>query len=414
MVRFGVVRVGTGLCVALAGMWAARCLGPQKLGISAMVLALVSQGVILMGLLPDALLVRRSKELGQTEAKLRLFDTVMGFRLMIAAGVGCLGVLWLLSGDRGAGVFLASVMGMLVLAARALVPQWSFQAEGQMQRFAWLEVAQAAGILALYGILMRPGVMAGTDLAAQAATGLVASAFMAWWARRSLLDNVGDARVGAKFMFLWPVAGDLLRAGRWLIVMQAMIYVYVNFEVVLVGYWGGVESAGLYRTAQSWTQAATMLWTIPPLLLFPRFVEWRRKSPALLWRRQRQLAMVAGLIAIFGTALAVLVVPPMHRAWFGPSYEAAAWPAAVLLAAKMLVLINGVLGWGVMANPAMDRSMALLMGGVAFFSLSGNCLLVRSHGMMAAACVNFGSEFLIMIGTYLLAKRSVLGRKDST
>ncbi len=72
---------GVGLAVAAAGsIWAARCLGPEKLGISGMILSLLAPVGLLVDLNQDVALVRRYKTCETDDARVRLIRETYLFR----------------------------------------------------------------------------------------------------------------------------------------------------------------------------------------------------------------------------------------------------------------------------------------------------------------------------------------------
>lgn len=372
-----------------------------------MVIATVGQAALLMGALPDTLLIRRYQDARMPAERRELFGTVVKARGAIAWGLTLVAVVVWLLGLVPRQLLFPGVMGLALLHIRAFMPQWAYQAAEKMRHFGWMELAMAVGTLLLYALFMRPGARVGSDLAVQTAVAAPTAALMLYYANRVIF--AGGSHRSPRYPASWGLAVRLLRDGRWLVAMQAMVYVYVGLEVALVGYFSGVTAAGQYRTAMAWIQLANLLLVIPPIILFPRFVEWRNVSPAFLWEKQKRLGKLAAAVALAGMGVAVLVVPAVHTRWFGAAYADAVWPAVILLSSKMLILVNSVWGWGVMANARMDKSMAVLTAVIAIFSLSANCLLIPSFGLMAAASVNFASELAAVFGTYHLAKVSARG-----
>ena len=143
-----------------------------------------------------------------------------------------------------------------------------------------------------------------------------------------------------------------------------------------------------------------------PILLYPRFIEWLKDGPRCLWDRQMQLAGVALCIAIPAIAIVCLVSPRFFLAAFGAPFASAAYPFCLLFASKLVVVINGIFGWGLWAMKK-DRQMLYLMVVTALFSISANLFLIPRLGMIAAASVNLASEILILMGCFLLTRRAL-------
>jgi O-antigen/teichoic acid export membrane protein len=198
-----------------------------------------------------------------------------------------------------------------------------------------------------------------------------------------------------------------VKQGRWLFLAGVTCYTYVGLELPLLGWLRSTEELGQYRTAVTLVGAGAGLLAIVPTLLFPRFVEWRKQGEEFLWHRQRQLARAAGAVVVLGTVLSLLVVPVLHPIVFGSAFASAAWPCAILVVSKLIVLVNGIYAWGLWSDARCDKLMASCMGLAATFSLTLNLALIPRFGMHAAAWVNVGSELLILVACYLMARRRV-------
>lgn len=102
---------GIGLAVAAAGsIWAARCLGPEKLGISGMVISVVAPMTLLVDLNQDVSLVRRYKSYETDEARAQLIRKTFIFRgLLCLAYMAVIACLIAITGLPGANWHLGAM-----------------------------------------------------------------------------------------------------------------------------------------------------------------------------------------------------------------------------------------------------------------------------------------------------------------
>jgi O-antigen/teichoic acid export membrane protein len=193
---------------------------------------------------------------------------------------------------------------------------------------------------------------------------------------------------------------DLAWRGRWLFVAGASAYAYGVLEGPLMGYLLSVTDLGRYRTAQSLAALADLVTIAIPTILFPRFIEWRKQGVSHLWHRQLKIAGILAALFVPATIGALVIVPRVHRLIFGAAFAGASTAAAILIVSKLIVMLNGVFAWGMMADRAQDKRTALLMVSVAVVSVSLNVFLLPRFGITSAAIVNVVSESLILLGAF--------------
>jgi len=135
-----------------------------------------------------------------------------------------------------------------------------------------------------------------------------------------------------------------------------------------------------------------------PMLLYPRFLEWQKISPDLLYRNQWKLFrfMSAGAVAL--TAAAFLLSPAVYPMIFGPEFARASIPFAMLVGSICIILLNNLFSYGLWSQ-GKDRSMLGISIVAAMTSLSLNFLVIPKFGMMGAAAVNIVAEGLILVLT---------------
>jgi O-antigen/teichoic acid export membrane protein len=204
----------------------------------------------------------------------------------------------------------------------------------------------------------------------------------------------------------WRRAASFYLEGRWLAISGIVGYIYVFFQTPLVGSLLGTAAVGQYRTAMTLVNGFQAFAVMVPALLYPRMIEWNRRGPDYLWQRQWQIMRVALLLFVPGVIAAFTFSPVVYRVLYGPVFLPAAFPFAMLLASKMVTVLNGIFGWGLWAQ-GRDRTMLTLTSVAAAASLSLNFLLIPRMGIFGAATVCLLSELIVLGGTILCSYRGL-------
>jgi O-antigen/teichoic acid export membrane protein len=384
---------------AAGSIWAARCLGPEKLGISGMIVATITQLVILVDLNQNAHLIRRFKATDDVDERNRLVAAVFTFRSLLCLAVMLLAGLVCLSVSVPPEWRVALVAAFPLFLANSNQGIWVLQANEDQPAQYRAGAVQAVISAGAYLLLFRPGIAPGWDVVVQAVA-LGASWYLMWrWAMGAQLSSLWQPRQ-------WKEALPVIKEGRWLMLTGVVVYIYTQSEAPLLGYLGSIEEMGRYRSATSLLGVAQSFLTMIPILLYPRFIEWLKEGAQNLWHRQIQLARVAIAISVPVIVVAFIVSPRFFLLAFGAPFAAAAYPFCLLLASKLVVVVNGIFGWGLWAMKK-DRQMLAVMVVTAVVSISANLLLIPRFGMMAAASVNLACEVLILAGCFVLTRRAV-------
>jgi O-antigen/teichoic acid export membrane protein len=132
-----------------------------------------------------------------------------------------------------------------------------------------------------------------------------------------------------------------------------------------------------------------------PMLLYPRFLEWQKVSPDLLYRNQWKLFRVMSIGALALTAAAFLLSPVVYPMIFGAEFARASIPFAMLVGSICIILLNNLFSYGLWSQ-GKDRSMLGISIVAAVTSLCLNFLVIPRFGMTGAAAVNIIAEGLIL------------------
>ena len=379
---------------ALAQIYAARQLGPEKLGISGMALAAVAQGGILVTLGANTLLVREYKEAKTHEEKQSLISAAYTLRTIITGALVLLLIAalpWLWPHPQ---YLLATACVLPLIFFESNQALWVLQAEEKVPAQYLANVASAVVSAVVIFALVRPSSPAGSDMLA-AVCGLIVAFGLSWrFAQRTL----------PRFTFNRQEIAKVVRGTKWLFLSAIVTYAYTRFEQPMVGWLRSVDELGVYRSAWQIINAVTPILAIVAILVYPKLINWHQESLQGLWANQKRLFKNLLPIALLGSIVSVGVIPFVFPYVYGPMYAAAAWPCAVLLLSKIIATVGCVFGWGLWAAKK-DLTMLVLMTVVAIASVASNFVLIPLGGMLAAALVNLASELAVLAASAFLMWR---------
>jgi O-antigen/teichoic acid export membrane protein len=352
---------------------------------------MVWQSGILLSFIHSAVLIREYKRLRFLEDRERLLALQLTCSLAGALIFSIVALVLLGTGSLPSEYAFAGWFYVPIVLLTAIQPVWVFQAEEKQHFQSFLAAFQPALTALLYASFFRPGMSAGSDLLVASAVTLCMT-LVYWRAIRHWLPFRWSLVSWETLRSAWP----LVKSSRWLYSAALAAFAYTTLELPLLGWLRSLEELGCYRTAVSLVGAAQAFLTIAPTLLYPRFIEWRQRGEELLWSRQKKLGVLFALGAVVASVTAFLVFPFLHPMVFGAPFRSAGFPAAILLTAKLLVMVHGVFIWGLRTDSNYDRSTSLVMIGAALFSVTGNLLFIPRFGMVACAWVNVTCEGLLL------------------
>jgi len=384
----------------VASIWAARCLGPENLGISAMIISTMLQLSLLVNFNHTPLLVRLYKHRPTKEAQNELIATVFTFRRTASAALIVLTVPLLLCLGLSPKWYLGILAGIPFFLLLTNLADWILQSEGQMAEYYKALTAQALVTASLYLFFFRPGIGPGYDVAVQA-LGMLVSSCVAWhFATR------GRSKFPLYQWHLLPKIVPILYEGRWIALSGFVGYINNGFESPLLGYLSSIKELGIYRTATVLITGVSALLSMISALLYPRYIDWKKQGDAYLWSRQKKISLVFAALFLPLIILAFLLSPLFFYYVYSPVFARAAYPFAILLTARFVGVINGIYYGGLLAH-RQDKSMLVITSTVSFICLGLNLLLIPHFGVMAAASVNLTNEFLVLTATFTLNRRLV-------
>ncbi len=376
----------------IASIWVARCLGPKQLGVSGMVQSIVSQATLLLGAAFSTVLIR-DFIYGKTDAmRAELVYAYMTFRLVGAGVIGLAACVIMIAGLLPHDYQTAGWLFIPLLLFGVLQPAWVFQASEKQHFQSMIYVLQSFLTGVVYVCILRPGAPATAELGIiTCISGILTIVY--GLALRRLIRTNGSVLNLRSLAAIWPI----IRRSRWLYASSLAIYVYSSMEQPLVGWLASSTELGKYRTAVLSVNAANSFFMIIPNVLYPRFIEWQKLGPDLLWERQRWLATAFACGGVAVVALGAFLVPILYPWVYGNAFADAAVPCVILFAAKVVVIVTGVFYWGLMTDDKYDKHLSLALIAIGLLALSLNTTLIPRWGMRSAAAVNFTSEFILLL-----------------
>jgi O-antigen/teichoic acid export membrane protein len=390
---FGLNSAARGMAF-IGSAYAARCLGPANLGISALVASISQLVVVLANGGLDTVAVRRIA--ANPGCARGITASIVWFRTRLLAAIlplGLCAVLILTSGEHA----FAWCVGAILPIGTSFGLSFVFQGLEKLPLQALVSVLTSAVTAAAF-FFFRPGMPAGSDVAVMAFAGFCGM-LLSFWLFRALASQGGTDEPA-------PAIAALLRESRPYWMLAVVVYCYSTLQVPLVGYIAGKQSLGAYRSALMLVAGLDLLYSSINSLLLPRLVAWRRKGPTFLWHRQKELLF---LFLFSGGAISAGVIslaPVVYRRFLGVAFTEAILPFQILVVGRLAVFVGQIFAWSLSALH-LDRQFFLASLAGAVFSVGANLLFVPCYGIVAAAVVSVLSEIVVHGLCFISVKRYI-------
>jgi O-antigen/teichoic acid export membrane protein len=375
-------------------------LGPEKLAISAMITATTVQMALFVSFSLDTLFVRRYKNAATEQERDGWIELAMSQRFFFSMILGLAGILVALFLRPAGPWWLGIIAALPLFILTSILPGWVNLAQEDLPANFKAAAISTVFTAVLYVLFFRHGQATGSDLVAQTLGAAVLFVILS----RAALKRLWPLPIHwHKVREFWPV----LREGRWLFFSGLVAYVYVNLGLPMLGYLSPTSSwaqLGKYQVATNMVNSMQQVLGLVSLLLFPRFVEWRKLGVDVLWRKQLQLAAFFLALGLPVCVLAFWLSPIVFRLLYGADFAVAGIPFAVLFTSKVVCVLNGLFVQGLWAQSE-DHKVFWVLLPTAIISFACNLLLLPRYGMYAACSINLLSEVLVLAGCFILARR---------
>jgi O-antigen/teichoic acid export membrane protein len=346
LISGNVVAAGLGL-IALALI--ARALGPEELGLLALIEAYVALVDRLIRLEPWQALIKYGADALERDRR-DDFRSLLKFGTLIDAGGAACGALLAIGFVASAGpwlgwseqtVHMASVYSLSLLFKLAATPTAVLRLFDRFPVFAGLEVATAAARAALFAIAFLAGAGLWTFLLLAMALHLghhLALALIAWRELR---------RRGYGHILRARVAGVANRCpGIWSLIWSLKVSVLIrrstgDLDVLLIGAFLDTGAVGLYHVAKRFGDATLKVGVPIQQVLFPDVARlWARREIKRLRSTVAQIDLITGILAAAILAGVGLNVDLVLGLTVGPDYA----DAATLVILQLLATTTALFG----------------------------------------------------------------------
>jgi O-antigen/teichoic acid export membrane protein len=346
LISGNVVAAGLGL-IALALI--ARALGPEELGLLALIEAYVALVDRLIRLEPWQALIKYGADALERDRR-DDFRSLLKFGTLIDAGGAACGALLAIGFVAAAGpwlgwseqtVHMASIYSLSLLFKLAATPTAVLRLFDRFPVFAGLEVATAAARAALFAIAFLAGAGLWTFLLLAMALHLghhLALALIAWRELR---------RRGYGHILRARVAGVANRCpGIWSLIWSLKVSVLIrrstgDLDVLLIGAFLDTGAVGLYHVAKRFGDATLKVGVPIQQVLFPDVARlWARREIKRLRSTVAQIDLITGILAAAILAGVGLNVDLVLGLTVGPDYA----DAAILVILQLLATTTALFG----------------------------------------------------------------------
>ncbi|PTX97138.1 hypothetical protein DB345_08160 [Spartobacteria bacterium LR76] len=382
-------------CISFfAAIWSARCLGPENLGKSGLVLSIVAQASLLTTLSIEALLVREYKQ-GSPERQQHLIEIYTTLRVSISIVFTLIALLVAATAFRDSPYFWGILVGIPYYLINANNASWLLMAKENMPANSRSAAVTSVAIAVLTFTFFRPYQPAFSDIVVISIASFLGF-ILAWKAA----DDRWLPRI-AKLSLLADGA-RLAWEGRWLFLIGLFAYLYTSLEQPLVGILASAEDLGLYRTATNLVGTLQQFLLLIPTLLYPRLIEWKKKGIKPFWHRQLQIALLLFLVGSLISLSSFILAPIFYPILYGPAFSGAAIPFTLLVTAKCLILVEGIFSWGLLALQR-EKRLLLLMVITASIAVPLYFTIIPRYGIIGAAATNLAMEALFFAMCFALS-----------
>jgi O-antigen/teichoic acid export membrane protein len=377
--HIGIIRGVAMVFGALAQIYTARMLGPEKLGISTLALTIATPLVILAGSINDTMLIREYK---RNEDREGLLETTYSYRTLICLGsILLLPVLFFIPQEYRLALSMVPFLTMF----QSNTGMWVLQSEEKISKqYIATGIASILGACLTFLIINKQS-NAGCDSVITSISTAVGF-YLSWLWANGKLPKIKFHR--EKLIFL-------MKGSSILFLTSLISYCYNRLEQPLIAIYGGMEEIGLYRSALQIPNALFPFLNLFPLMLYPKLIDAFHKSKNDLWVLQKKIfGKIFIPVAVLSIAT-IVILPKIYPLIFGKAYQSAGLTCSLLIVSRMIVILNGIFCWGLWAEKK-DKTMLGLMGITAIISILSNICLIPKFGGTGAASVNLISEVLVL------------------
>ena len=376
--------------------YAARCLGPVNLGISAVVQTTAQQAGLAYNGGFDTVAARQIA--ADQKNCSAVTEAVILFRLCLAAVISVVWVIFTLTFIAGS-YRLAWVMGAPLLLTTAASVVFAFQGLEKLPIQSAIGAGGALLSASAYFLFFLPGMFLGADLIVISSVGVV-TVVGSWAAYYRLFRRLPIGKA------TWQQIFNLLRESWRYWILAVVIYFYSVFQIPLVAWLLGAREVGIFRSAFLMATALELFFNSINNLLLPRLVVWQQQGLQVMWRKQSRLLLIFVGIGFPTVTAAILAAPFVYRALLGPAFVRGVVVFQILAVGRLVVFLGQIFAWGLAATKQ-DTQFVLASLGGAISSVTLNIIFAPIYGIVGAAFVSLVSELIVHVSCYFALRSTV-------
>lgn len=381
-------------CGVVTSVVLARALGPGLLGVLGFAAAVVSYFGLFVNMGMDVHAVR---EIPRAPARGRaLARMVLSTRFLLALAAFAVLVALAPHVGRSAEVPTVLIIQGAGLFAVALTLDFFYQAEQRMAVAGLRQGAAAlAGALAVLMVIRAPSDL---HLAAAIPVGVhmisaLALLFYFWTQRApSAAADSGVRRL------------SFIRRAAPVALMGVLITIYINLDIIILGYMVNQDEVGLYVAASRVAIMAAVIASLVHSAFLPALAKAFGDDAAcseISGNQVRVVGLLGGAIGGFG----ILLAPQIIEFLFGESFAGASLALTILMFNVVASYMAAAFGTPLLAWQCDKGYTAILIAGAAL-NVGLNILLIPHYGIEGAAAATLATQTLIWLSLMALAHKA--------
>jgi polysaccharide transporter, PST family len=390
----GGAQVVTTITAMITTIILARVLGPAAYGILGFGVALISYFGLAVNIGMDAHAVRviaRTPAHGNSVVKMLIFSRVLlaaTFATALMVAVPLMG--W---SEQVQTVVKIQCLGLFGVA---LTLDFFYQARQKMEIVAFRQVAAAiAGMVAV--VLW---VREADDLFLAASVPITAHILSA---AALCVYFLLISRGGAGKLPILSRA-NFVKRSLPIALMGVLTTIYVNLDIVILGFLVGESEVGLYVAASKILAVAVIVPNLLHSVFYPALAEVMDDDVA----RERMVENLIRVLAFFGGAVGVagaVLVPVLLPLLFGAAYVDAEWALRLLMANSVFVYLSVAFGTFLLAAHC-DKAYTVILGIGAGLNIGLNFILIPIYGIEGAAAATLATQIVVWMSVMGVAKKA--------
>lgn len=378
---------------AITAIVLARALGPAVYGVLGFGVAVLSYFGLLVNMGMD---VHGVREIARDPAQGRgLARMILTTRILFAVILFAVLVVAIPHFGRSQEVRDVLFIQGIGLFAVAITVDFYYQAKQRMGIGAVRQSAAAiAGALAVVLLVGGPGdlrLAAAVPIAVHMISALVLLGYF-WLTRGAPAPSAGVTRLA------------FLRRAAPVALMGVLMTIYINMDIVILGYMVPETDVGLYVAASRVAMIAMVLANLVHSAFLPALSEAYGDDIAAMAAARnhaRAVGFFGGAVGGAGMVLASAIIQIL----FGPVYGDAQWSLVLLMAHVLVFHLTAAFGTPLLAWQC-DKPYTVILAAGAFVNIALNFVLIPSYGIAGAAAATVATQVLIWFGLMLLAKKA--------